>query len=162
MPIAARDLPDEHCNRLLFAAATTNKIAHMFESYVVPEQTVTQKGDSEAMEISALESRVLLLTLCITDIVEQESLDVSIWGSADGSTWSATPADKSLASFPQKFYRGEHPLLLDLSKRPEIKFLRAHWEVNRWGRGSETPMFRFSVQAQEVPKEVLAETAGKK
>ena len=45
---------------------------------------------------------------------------------------------KPLVAFPQKFYAGQHPLLLDLSQRPEIKYVRAQWVVNRWGRGSET------------------------
>jgi len=42
-----------------------------------------------------------LLTLAITNIIEQESLDVSIFGSADGATWDPKP----VAAFPQKFYR---------------------------------------------------------
>jgi hypothetical protein len=125
----------------------------MLDLAILPEQVVNAKGDGAPVDVSAAQNRVLLLTLRITDIVEQESLDVSVWGSADGNAWG----DKAIAVFPQKFYRGEHPLLLDLSKRPEIKFLRAHWECYRWGRGSEQPMFRFSVQAQEVSKEVLAE-----
>ena len=35
--------------------------------------------------------------------------------------------------------------------------MRAHWEVGRWGRGSETPMFEFSVSIKEVPSEILKE-----
>jgi hypothetical protein len=62
---------------------------------------------------------------------------------------------KPLVSFPQKFYRGDHPLLLDLTQQPEVKFLRAHWEVNRWGRGTVTPMFEFRVAVKEVPSDVL-------
>jgi hypothetical protein len=125
----------------------------MLDVAIVSEQVVTAKGDGPPVEISAAQNRVLLVTLRITDIVEQESLDVSLWSSPDGSAWG----DKAIAAFPQKFYRGEHPLLLDLTSRPEVKFLRAHWECYRWGRGAETPMFKFAVQAQEVPKEVLAE-----
>ena len=43
------------------------------------------------------------MTLAITKIIEQESLDLSIFGSADGATWGAKP----IAAFPQKFYCGE-------------------------------------------------------
>ncbi|HZU21714.1 MAG TPA: hypothetical protein VE998_02715 [Terriglobales bacterium] len=126
----------------------------MFEASLVPEKTVINgKGESAGIELSGIGTRILLLVLHITDIVEQESLDVSIWGSADGSAWG----DKPLATFPQKFYRSEHPLLLDLSARPEVKFLRARWEANRWGRGSETPMFQFSLSAREVPAEMLSQ-----
>jgi hypothetical protein len=126
----------------------------MFQRSLVPEKTViTGKGDGPAVELAGLENRVLLLVLRITNIVEQEALDVSVFGSADGNAWG----DKPLITFPQKFYRGEHPMLLDLSTRPELKFLRVHWEANRWGRGPETPMFEFSVSAREVPAEMLAQ-----
>lgn len=128
----------------------------MVNPFLVPEKTVVNgKGDGAAMDISGAAHRVFLLTLAITNIVEQESLDVAIQGSSDGATWNPKP----LASFPQKFYCGEHPLLLDLKDRKEVKFLRAHWEVYRWGRGSPTPSFEFSVSLKEVPPEILQEAA---
>jgi hypothetical protein len=130
----------------------------MMEAFVVPENTVVNaKGDGPALDVSRAEGRVFLLTLAITNIIEQESLDVSIFGSGDGATWDAKP----VAAFPQKFYREEVPLLLNLTARPEVKFIRAHWEVARWGRGSETPMFEFCVTLREVPQEILAEAAGR-
>jgi hypothetical protein len=130
-------------------------ILPMFEANLIPSKTViTAKGDSAPVEITGLTNRVLLLTLRITRIVEQQALDLSVWGSADGNAWG----DKALVAYPQKFYAGEHPLLLDLTSRPEVRFLRAHWEVNRWGRGSETPMFELELGVKEVPKEVLAGT----
>ncbi len=126
----------------------------MFETFLVPEKTVvTAKGDGAVMDASAAAGKTLLLTLTITRIVEQESIDVSVWGSADGQNFGP----KALLSFPQKFYKGEHPLLLDLSQHKDVKFLRAHWEVGRWGRGSETPMFEFQLSAREVPADVLKE-----
>lgn len=130
----------------------------MVEGFLVPEKTVVNaKGDGVALDVSGAAGRVFLLTLAITNIVEQESLDVGIYGSADGATWDAKP----IAAFPQKFYREESPLLLNLRARPEVKFVRAHWEVGRWGRGPETPMFEFSVMLREVPQEILAEAAGR-
>jgi len=126
----------------------------MVDTFLVPDKTtVSAKGDGPAIEISGAAHRVFLLTLHITNVVEQESLDVSIHTSADGTAWSPKP----LTSFPQKFYRGQHPLLVDLGTQPDVKFLRAHWEVNRWGRGSETPMFEFHVTMKEVPPTVLKE-----
>ncbi len=128
----------------------------MVETSLVPEKsTVTAKGDGPAVDIGGATNRVFLLTLSITHVIEQESLDVSIWGSADGANWGQKP----LAAFPQKFYRGEHPLLLDLTNQPSVRFLRAHWEVNRWGRGDATPMFEFHVALKEVPAEILKETS---
>ena len=130
----------------------------MIEAFLVPERTVaTAKGDGPALDVSQGGGRVFLLTLGITDVVEQESLDVSVQGSADGTAWDAKP----IVAFPQKFYREEVPLLLDLSGKREVKFIRAHWEVNRWGRGPETPRFEFSVSVREVPQEILAEAAGR-
>jgi len=126
------------------------------EVVLVPPQTVaTAKGDGVAADVSGASSRVFLVTLAITKIIEQESLGVSIFGSVDGAAWEA----KSLAAFPQKFYCEESPLLLDLSAHPEVKFVRAHWEVARWGRGTETPMFEFGVTLREVPADILKETA---
>src|SRR5580765_2172350 len=130
----------------------------MMDAFLVPEKTtVTSKGDGPILELQAAEERVFLLTLAITNIIEQESLDVSIHGSTDGAAWNPKP----IVAFPQKFYREESPLLLDLTARPEVKFIRAHWEVARWGRGSETPMFEFHVTLREVPLEILAEAAGR-
>jgi hypothetical protein len=130
----------------------------MVEDFLVPEHTVVNaKGDGAALDVSQAEGRIFLLTLAITDIIEQESLDVSIQGSIDGGTWEGKP----IVAFPQKFYREEVPLLLNLTTRPEVGFIRAHWEVNRWGRGSETPMFEFCVTVREVPQEILAEAAGR-
>lgn len=126
----------------------------MIDTYLVPQKTVvTAKGDGPVVDISAAAGKTFLVTLNISRIVEQEALDVSVWGSSDGTNFGQKP----LATFPQKFYAGQHPLLLDLSQQPEARFLRAHWEVNRWGRGSETPMFEFHVTLKEVPKEVLHE-----
>jgi hypothetical protein len=131
----------------------------MFEAFLVPEKTVaTAKGDGPALDVSRSEGRIFLLTLDITDVVEQEAIDVSVQGSADGTTWDPKP----IVAFQQKFYREESPLLLDLSGKSEAKFIRAHWEVNRWGRGSETPRFEFSVTVREVPQEILAEGAGRR
>jgi hypothetical protein len=125
---------------------------------VTANTTVSTKGDGAAVDVSGASSRVFLVTLAITKIIEQESLDVAIFGSADGAAWEP----KSLAAFPQKFYTGESPLLLDLTAHAEVKFVRAHWEVARWGRGVETPLFEFGVTLKEVPPEILRETAGKK
>jgi hypothetical protein len=64
------------------------------------------KGDGPALDVSRISGRIFLLTLAITNIIEQESLDVGIYGSADGATWDAKP----IVAFPQKFYREEIPL----------------------------------------------------
>ncbi|HZZ14882.1 MAG TPA: hypothetical protein VFE08_02855 [Candidatus Sulfotelmatobacter sp.] len=129
----------------------------MIDTWLVAENTVVSaKGDGPAVEVSGASSGVFLLTLSITNIIEQESLEVSIQGSSDGTTWNAKPA----VTFPQKFYRGEWPVLLDLAGHSEVTFVRAHWEVARWGRGTETPMFEFGLRLKEVPADLLREVAG--
>src|SRR5213592_1903104 len=118
----------------------------MVDTFLVPPRTVVDaKGDSAAVEVSGAANRVFLLNLKITNIVEQESLDVSIYGSADGATWGPKP----LAIFPQKFYRGPHPLLLDLTALPEIKFIRAHWEVIAGGGEARLQCLSFKSQSKK-------------
>ncbi len=124
------------------------------ESILVPLGTVvTAKGDGPAVDVSNTSTRVFLATLTISKIIEQESLDVSVFSSADGTTWEP----KSIAAFRQEFYTGETPLLVDLREHPNVKYVRAHWEVARWGRGTETPMFEFGVTLKEVPAEIVRE-----
>ena len=126
----------------------------MTELVLVPANTVASaKGDGPAVDVSNAANRVFLVALAITKIIEQESLDVSVYGSSDAATWEA----KSIAAFPQKFYCGDSPLLLDLTAHPNVRFVRAHWEVARWGRGTETPMFEFGVTMKEVPPNILKE-----
>jgi hypothetical protein len=42
-------------------------------------------------------------------------------------------------------------MVLDLSLRPEIKFIRARSELNRWGRGAPLPMFVAGLELVEIP-----------
>jgi hypothetical protein len=128
----------------------------MLPNFLVPEQIVREDGTGPELELGPSEGKLLLLTLGITRIIEQESLDVSVWGSADKTSWGAKP----LVSFPQKFYCGTYQILLDLSRTPDVKYLRAQWKVNRWGRGDPKPMFGFYVFAEEAAeKPVAARTA---
>ena len=114
---------------------------------LVPMGTrVEASGDGAACDISASATRTFLLNLEITDVLEQESLDVSIWGSADGAEFGKMP----LLKLPQRFYRGNTKLVLDLTLKPEVKFIRARWDLNRWGRVAPTPMFQFGLLAEEI------------
>jgi hypothetical protein len=114
---------------------------------LIPENTrMEANGEGAAFDISASATRTFLCRLTVTEQIEQESLDVSIWGSADGETWS-----KKLLMLPQQFYRGTTKMILDLSLRPETKFIRASWELNRWGRVAPTPMFVAGLELEEIP-----------
>jgi len=126
----------------------------MLDSFLVGEKTVvTAKDDSQPLDVSAAGSRIFLLTLSVSSIIEQEAIEISVFTSADGTTWDAKP----VASLPQKFYNGDYPLLVDLSSAPQAKFVRAHWEVVRWGRGAITPKFEIALRLREVSQEALQE-----
>ena len=124
---------------------------------VIPANTkMESNGDGASCEISESATRTFLCLLTVTDQIEQESLDVSIYGSPDGTTWTPKP----LLKLPQQFYRGHTKMILDLSLRPEIKFIRARWELIRWGRGAPLPMFVAGLELTEVPA-MSRETPGK-
>ncbi len=126
----------------------------MIDAFLVPQATViTSNGDSAPVDLGAAEHHVFLVTLSITAVVEQESIELGIFASADGTTWETKP----LAGLLQKFYPGEYPLLIDLSPRSDVRFLRAHWDVSRWGRGAKTPRFEMAVRLREVPPALLGE-----
>ena len=115
---------------------------------LIPANTrLETNGDGAAFDISASATRTFLCCLTVTDQIEQESLDVSIWGSTDGESWTKKP----LLKLPQQFYRGTTKMILDLSLRPETKFIRARWELFRWGRVAPTPMFVAGLELAEIP-----------
>jgi hypothetical protein len=111
-------------------------------------------GDGDPVNVGASATRTFLCNLFISDQVEQESLDVSIWGSADGQAWGTHP----ILKLPQRFYRGETRAVLELALRPEVKFIRAKWELNRWGRVAPLPMFRAGLHLEEIPAMPLPAT----
>jgi hypothetical protein len=115
---------------------------------LIPADTrMEASADGVSFRISESATRTFLCRLTVTDQIEQESLDVSIWGSADGEVWPKRP----LLKLPQQFYRGTTKLVLDLSLRPEVKFIRARWDLNRWGRVAPTPMFVAGMDVVEIP-----------
>ncbi len=127
----------------------------MLPAFVLPETTVNENAAGPALELGQAAGQVLVLTLGILDVVEQESLDLSFQGSSDGEEWNEAP----VRAFPQKFYAGTYSILVDLSTHPDVKYLRANWTVNRWGVGSLTPMFKFYVFAEVFEETASAKTA---
>ena len=127
----------------------------MLPEFLLTETTVREAGTGPDVALSDQQGGMLVLTLGITRIIEQESLDISIWGSADGSDWGTKP----LATFPQKFYCGTYQMVLDLTRRPEVKYLRVKWSAQRWGKGDSRPLFGFYLFAQEMKQQVLAVSA---
>ena len=119
-------------------AATVNLLS--------PGTRVTANGHGEPFDVRGSQSRTFLCTMDITEQIEQESLDVSIWCSADGQDFGKQP----ILKIPQRFYRGETRQILDLTTRPEINFIRANWDLVRWGRVAPHPMFVIGLRLEEV------------
>jgi hypothetical protein len=132
----------EDANHYMSDTVSTNSAA----VYLAPAGTTVEgSGQGAPVELGALAGKVLVVILQVDTALEQESLHVSLWGSADGQDWGS----QALFWFPQKFYPGATPAALDLGQRPDIKFLQVRWELNRWGRGIPRPHFRFAVELQE-------------
>ena len=125
-------------------------------SLIPANSKLEANGDGPSFDISASKTRTFICRLAVTEQLEQESLDVSIWGSADGQDFGKKP----LLKIPQQFYRGTTKMVLDVTFRPEVKVLRAKWELNRWGRVAPTPMFVAGLQLEEVPP-MSRDTAGR-
>ncbi|HLH17330.1 MAG TPA: hypothetical protein VKX45_08925 [Bryobacteraceae bacterium] len=124
----------------------------MLPQFLLQETTVREAGTGAEIYLGDEPADTLIITLGITRIIEQESIDVSIWGSADGAQWGSKP----LASFPQKFYCGTYQILIDLSEHPEVRYLCAKWQVNRWGKGDPKPLFTIYLFAQSMSRQMAA------
>jgi hypothetical protein len=114
---------------------------------IAPATLLQENGHGEAVDVRASATRTFYCSMLIREQIEQESVDVAIWGSADGENWGTHP----LLKLPQQFYRGETRAVLELVLVPEINFIRAGWELNRWGRVAPSPMFVLGLHLIEVP-----------
>ncbi len=124
----------------------------MLPQFLLPETTVRDAGTGPELHLGEHQGSCLVLTLGITRIIEQESIDLSIWGSANGSDWGTKP----IAAFPQKFYCGTYQLMLDLTDLPDITHLRVKWTVNRWGKSTSKPVFGIYVFVQQMQPAMAA------
>ena len=124
----------------------------MLPEFLLPETTVREAGTGPNLHLGDQQGETLILTLGITRIIEQESIDVSIWGSTDGADWGTKP----IVAFPQKFYCGTYQIVVDLTERPDIRYLRAKWGVNRWGKGDPKPLFTIYLFAQAMVRQLAA------
>jgi hypothetical protein len=115
---------------------------------LIPNDTlVKENGFGAAVDIRTSQTRTFFCVMNVTDQIEQESVDVSIWGSTDGQNWGTHPVLK----LPQQFYRAETRAVLDLTLVPEINFVRGGWDLNRWGRVAPLPMFVLGLRVTEIP-----------
>jgi hypothetical protein len=127
----------------------------MVPNFLLDEHEARANGAGPVLDLGHQPPSLLNITLGITRVIEQESLDLLVWGSADGENWG----EKPILTFPQKFYCGVYSLLLDLSEHPDTRYLRVEWKLGRWGRGEPTPLFGFYVFAEPVAVRAAAQVA---
>lgn len=104
------------------------------------------KSDSMGPMIDCGSQRgeLLVVTLAIDSVLQQESIAVSIWGSPEGVHWGTKP----VARFTEKSYCGIYSILLNLAEHPDVQHLRAQWTLRRWDKKAGEPMFVFHVYAE--------------
>jgi hypothetical protein len=124
----------------------------MLPNFLLPESIARSDGTGPEIGLGSKRGKLIVLTLGITRVIEQEILGVSVWGSSDGKDWGSRP----LASFPPKYYCGVYSILLNLASHPDVRFARMKWKMNCWSRGETTPMFGFYLYAEESGARVAA------
>jgi hypothetical protein len=77
--------------------------------------------------------------------MERQILNVSLWGSADGTESEA----KRLISFRPRQYCGVYSTLLNLANHRGVRYLRVQWSMQSQGRGERVPLFGFQVFLEE-------------
>jgi hypothetical protein len=127
----------------------------MLPTFLLPESIARAEGTGSDFDLGSKRGKLLVLTLGVTRIIEQESLEVSVWGSPDGERWGHRP----LATFPPKYYCGIYSILLNLAKTPDVRFARVTWRMSRWSRQDSLPMFGFYVYAEESGARISAAVA---
>ena len=127
----------------------------VFTEFLLPETVVHEGGTGPAIDVASCPDALILVTLGITRIVEQQSLDLTVWGSLDGTEWGSKP----ILTFPQKFYCGTYQMLLDLRDHPSTRNLRVKWQVNQWGKGDSKPSFGIYVVASQAQRYSIARSA---
>lgn len=125
----------------------------MLPSFLLPDTLARGNGQGPGISIDSPPAGSLYITLEITRILEQESLRVSVLGSADGRAW------QRLAAFPPKSYCGSYSLLLDLSRHRNLRMLRVDWSMTRWTVAERAPVFGFYVLAEEANARAAAGAA---
>jgi hypothetical protein len=112
---------------------------------LLPESVRRGDGVGSVVALDEYCSKLLVVTLDITSVVERTGLTVSIWGSPDQAAWSTTP----LLTFRQRQYCGVYSVLLNLATHPDVRYLRVQWSTNRWGKTERVPQFGFEVFVEE-------------
>jgi hypothetical protein len=115
----------------------------MWPEILLPETVAHQDGVGRVLEPDS-SSPEWLLTLHITRILEQESLELTVSGSPDREHWLP------MVKLPRKFYCGTYSHWLDLTAHPGVRFLRAEWKMSRLGPVESGLLCAVSLSATPV------------
>ena len=126
----------------------------MLPSFLLTERQIHDSGFTSAVDLGTPIDEPIEIILGVTHAKEQESLDLSIWGSEDGQVWGERP----LLAFPQKYYCGTYKMALHPGRR-RIRFLQARWNVSRWGHGLKGPVFDVYIMARDLQARTMARSA---
>jgi hypothetical protein len=149
-PLKAVVNTNQAVNSLARFAASSGDISDGQKNLSGPKRLLAaavRKGDGigPVVDLGEYGSKLLVVTLGITDVVERTGLTVSLWGSADQTEWGCRP----LLTFRQRQYCGVYSVLLNMAMHPDVRYLRVQWNMNLWGRGERTPLFGFEVFLEE-------------
>jgi hypothetical protein len=138
--------PSDGINSLArFAGSAGGEKSVYRAKYLLSESVRKGDGIGPIVALGDYGSKLLVVTLGITDVVERTGLTVSVWGSPDQAQWGAKP----LLTFRQRQYCGVYSVLLNMAMHPDVRYLRVQWNMNLWGRGERTPLFGFEVFLEE-------------
>ena len=115
----------------------------MVPAFLLPDNTLREGGQGPEFALGASARKSLRFTLGINRILEEENLEVSIWGAAEDQPW--TP----IAAFPPKSYCGTYYLTVDLARHPDVTRIRAQWKMSRWDERRQPPLFGFFLSVEE-------------
>ena len=120
----------------------------MIADVLLAETIARADGVGPVIDLLSKRGKRLILTLGITRITAQQSIEVSVWGSAGHENWGSRP----MATIPHKFYCGIYSVPLNLERHPEIRIVRLQWKMSRWRKEEAQPMCEFYVHAEQPEK----------
>ena len=126
----------------------------MLPSFLLTERQIHDSGFTPALDLGTTLTDSIEIILGITHAKEQQSLDLTVWGSEDGQDWG----DRPLLAFPQKYYCGTYQMALHPGRK-RVRYLQARWSVGRWGHGSRSTVFGFYIMARDLQARSMARTA---
>ena len=119
---------------------------------LLPEETAHGVGCGPVVDLGDAAGQPIEVILQITRIMEQQTLDAVIWGSPDGMEWGMRP----LFRLPHRYYCGSYHHVLDLSVRPEVRYLRLEYRLRGWLPQSPHSLASLSATLTPCHEEAMA------